>query len=81
MLDGFRNAAADMNTRCTTAGPTASLLLVIAGVLDTSLNKTEWLYVALLILAGIAVFAAITGLSVAVPFNRIGLRPIPGRFS
>lgn len=77
LLDGFHNAAEDMNMRCTTAGPTASLLLVIAGVLQTSLNKTEWLYVSLLILAGIAVFAAITGLSVAVPFNRIGLAPDP----
>jgi hypothetical protein len=81
LLDGFRNAAADMNMRCTTAGPTASLLMVIAGVPKTSLNETEWLYVALLILAGIAVFAAITGLSVTVPFNRIGLPPDPANAS
>jgi hypothetical protein len=77
LLDGFRNAASDMNTRCTTAGPTASLILVVAGVLRTSLNTNEWLYVVLVVLAGLAVFAAITGLSVAVPFNNIGLPPDP----
>jgi hypothetical protein len=67
----------DMNTRCATAGPTASLILVVAGVLRTSLNKTEWLYVVLIVRAGIAVFAAITGLSMSVPFNNIGLAPDP----
>jgi hypothetical protein len=77
LLDGFRGAAADMNARCNTAGPTASLILTISAVLEPRLDKYEWLYILLLLMAGLAVFAAITGLSIAVPFNRVGLEPDP----
>lgn len=77
LLDGFRDAAADMTSRCNTAAPTASLILTISAVLKPDLDKHEWLYVLLLVFAGFAVFAAITGLSIAVPFNRIGLPPQP----
>ncbi len=75
LLKGFRDAAADMNTRCTTAGPTASLILAVGAILKTGLDRYDWLYTLLLVLAGIAVFSAITGQSVAVPFNRVGLKP------
>ena len=66
-----------MTSRCNTAAPTASLILTISAVLKPDLDKHEWLYVLLLVFAGFAVFAAITGLSIAVPFNRIGLPPEP----
>jgi hypothetical protein len=75
LLKGFRDAAADMNTRCTTAGPTASLILAVGAILKSGLDRYEWLYTLLLVLAGVAVFSAITGQSVAVPFNRVGLEP------
>jgi hypothetical protein len=75
VLKGFRDAAADMNTRCNTAGPTASLVGVVGAVLKDQLHEADWLYVVVLALAAVAVFAALTGLSIAIPFNRIGLQP------
>ena len=65
----------EMNVRCGTAAPASSFILVIAAVLKDALDAAVPVYVLLLLLAGLALFGAITGLSVRVGRSVIGLPP------
>lgn len=65
----------EMNVRCGTAAPASSFILVIAAVLKESLDASVPIYVLLLLLAGFALFWAITGLSVRVGRSVVGLPP------
>lgn len=65
-----------MNVRCSTAAPASSFILVVAAILKESLDAAGPVYLALLLLAGLALFFAITGLSVRVGRSVIALPPI-----
>jgi hypothetical protein len=75
VLKEFRDAATEMNARAGTAAPAASFMLTIAAVLKSGLDNAGWLYVALVVLPGLALIFAITCQSVTVAPIKVGLEP------